>query len=123
VFASNFFEHLPDKDKLVKTLQEAHRVLGPAGRIIIIQPNLACLHGRFFDFLDHHLPLTHKSMAEALALTGFTVERCVPRFLPFTTRTRMPQRPWMLKLYLTLPPLWYIFGKQMFILAGKGRTE
>jgi SAM-dependent methyltransferase len=118
VFASNFFEHLPSKDKLLATLAEVHRVLVPEGRLLILQPNLAYLHGRFFDFLDHHLPLTHVSMAEALALSGFKIRRMVPRFLPFTTRTRLPQSPWLVRLYLLCPPAWRIMGKQMFILAG-----
>ena len=117
VFASNFFEHLPTKEKLLKTLGEVHRILVPEGRLLILQPNLAYLHGRFFDFLDHHLPLTHNSMIEALALSGFKIGRCFPRFLPFTTRSRMPQFPWLVRLYLLCPPAWRLLGKQMFILA------
>jgi len=121
VFASNFFEHLPDKEKLLQTLEEVHRVLTPGGRLLILQPNLALLHGRFFDFLDHHLPLTHASMCEALTLCGFEIVRCVPRFLPFTTRSRLPQAPWMVRAYLGFPPAWWLLGRQMFIRADKGR--
>ncbi len=123
VFASNFFEHLPDKEKLLDTLLEVHRVLVPAGRLLILQPNLAFLHGRFFDFLDHNLPLTHLSMVEALALTGFRVARMIPRFLPFTTRSRIPQAPWLVRLYLLCPPAWRILGKQMFIQAYKEEAQ
>jgi len=119
VFASNFFEHLPTKEKLLDTLAEINRVLKPAGRLLILQPNLACLHGDFFDFLDHHLPLTHNSMAEALAISGLTVKKCVPRFLPFTTRSRIPQAPWMVRLYLRVPIAWRVMGKQFFIVAEK----
>jgi len=123
VFASNFFEHLPDKEKLLDTLQEVHRVLVPDGTLLILQPNLAFLHGHFFDFLDHNLPLTHHSMAEALALTNFQVTRLIPRFLPFTTRSRVPQAPWLVRLYLAFPPAWRVMGKQMFIQAHKEKTE
>jgi SAM-dependent methyltransferase len=119
VFASNFFEHLPTKEKLLITLAQIHRVLRPGGSLCVLQPNLAYLHGRFFDFLDHHLPLTHNSMIEALAISGFTVKKCIPRFLPFTTRSRIPQSPWLVKLYLACPPAWLIMGKQMFIHALK----
>jgi SAM-dependent methyltransferase len=123
VFASNFFEHLPDKEKLLDTLLEVHRVLVPDGRLLILQPNLAFLHGRFFDFLDHNLPLTHLSMVEALALTRFRVARMIPRFLPFTTRSRLPQAHWLVRLYLLFPPAWRVMGKQMFIQAYKEETQ
>jgi len=122
VFASNFFEHLPDKEKLLDTLLEVHRILVPEGQLLIIQPNLAYLHGHFFDFLDHNLPLTHLSMAEALALTGFRITRMIPRFLPFTTRSRLPQAPWLVRLYLAFPPAWRILGKQMLIQARKEKA-
>lgn len=119
VFASNFFEHLPTKKRLMETLEEIHRVLRPGGKILILQPNLACLNGSFFDFIDHNLPLTHKSMAEALTLTGFKVEKNIKKFLPFTTRSLLPQSPWMVALYLKVRPAWMILGKQMFIVARK----
>jgi len=119
VFASNFFEHLPDKDKLLQTLAEVNRILVPDGILIILQPNMAFLHGRFFDFFDHYLPLTHKSMAEALILAGLQLKKCIPRFLPYTTRSRFPQSPWLVNLYLRLPLAWRILGKQMFIIAQK----
>jgi len=123
VFASNFFEHLESKEKFLQTLLEIHRVLAPNGHLLILQPNLAYLHGRFFDFLDHHLPLTHKSMTEALLLSGFKVKKCIPRFLPFTTRSRLPQSPALVRLYLFARPLWYLMGKQMFIDAEKMESE
>ena len=119
VFASNFFEHLPDKEKLLATLAEVRRVLQPGGSLLVLQPNLAYLHGRFFDFLDHHLPLTHVSMNEALAVSGFQTARLIPRFLPVTTRSRLPQSPWLVRLYLRFPPAWRVLGKQMFIHARK----
>ena len=39
VFASNFFEHLPNKDVFVRTLAEIHRMLRPGGRLLVLQPN------------------------------------------------------------------------------------
>lgn len=119
VMASNFFEHLPTKARLLETLAELRRILRPGGRLLVLQPNLACLHGRFFDFLDHHLPLTDRSMTEALVLSGFAVRRCVPRFLPFTTRSRLPKHPWLVRAYLAVPLAWRVMGEQLFILAER----
>lgn len=123
VMASNFFEHLPTKERLLETLTELARVLRSSGRLMVLQPNLAYLHGRFFDFLDHHLPLTHLSMSEALSISGFVVRRCIPRFLPYTTRSSLPKAPWLVRLYLDVPPIWRVMGGQMFILAEKATSR
>lgn len=40
VFCSNFFEHLPSKEKMVQILLEVCRVLRPLGTVMIIQPNI-----------------------------------------------------------------------------------
>ena len=47
VFTSNFFEHLPDKDSLRRTLQETHRCLKPGGRLICLGPNIRFLDGAY----------------------------------------------------------------------------
>jgi SAM-dependent methyltransferase len=117
VFCSNFFEHLHDKTQLLEVLAEVRRMLVPGGRLIVIQPNIRYAYREYWDFFDHHLALSHESLAEALGLAGFEIEILRPRFLPYTTRTRFPQAPWMLRVYLTLPPLHWIFGKQMLIVA------
>ncbi|MFB3077603.1 MAG: class I SAM-dependent methyltransferase, partial [Lysobacterales bacterium] len=39
VFSSNFIEHLPDKEALERTLEQALRCLKPGGRIILLGPN------------------------------------------------------------------------------------
>lgn len=119
VMASNFFEHLPSKERLLDTLAEVRRVLSPAGRLLVLQPNLAVLGGRFFDFLDHNLPLTDRSMEEALGLAGLVVRRRIPRFLPYTTRSALPKSPWLVRAYLAFPPAWRVLGGQMFILAER----
>lgn len=118
VFASNLFEHLPDKTAVLATLRECHRILHPTGRLIILQPNLRYLPGRYWDYFDHHTPLTHHSMVEALGLAGFRPVRIVPRFLPYTLKhTRLPRSAVFLRLYLRLPMLWPLFGRQMLIVA------
>ena len=120
VFSSNLFEHLADKKVLLATLREVHRVLQPQGKIMILIPNVRYLPGRYWDYFDHHIPLTHLSMTEALQLAGFSPERVVPRFLPYTVKQRLaPRSIWILRLYLRLPFLWPIFGRQMLIVAGR----
>ena len=119
VFASNFFEHLPDKDALFASLAEAYRVLRPAGRILVLQPNLRALGESYWDFIDHHIPLTDHSLVEALTIVGFKVIEVIPRFLPYTTCSRIPQNPILVRLYLSFPPVWRVMGGQAWIVAAK----
>ena len=119
VFTSNFFEHLPDKAALGRTLDQARRCLKPGGRLIALGPNIKYLPGAYWDFWDHYLPLTELSLREALENRGYTVERCVPRFLPYTMAGG-PQYPlWCLKLYLRLQFVWWLRGRQFLVIAVK----
>lgn len=119
VFASNFFEHMTSKDLLLETLREAHRVLRPRGRFLILQPNIRYAYKEYWDFFDHHLPLSHNSMIEALALAGFTPFEVRPRFLPYSTKSALPQWPILVRIYLRVRLLQNLLGKQMFIAARK----
>ncbi len=101
VFTSNFFEHLPTKSDLMSTLAECQRVTRPGGRLVVLMPNIRYLPGRYWDYLDHHLPLTHLSVAEALELSGYEVVEQVGRFLPYTVKdARFTVRPIMVRAYL-----------------------
>lgn len=118
VFASNFFEHLPGKHELHQVLLECRRVLKDGGRLLVLQPNIRYLPGKYWDYLDHHTPLTHLSMVEALELAGFEAREVVPRFLPYTVRARwMPKNLLLVRLYLKVRALWPILGRQMWITA------
>jgi ubiquinone/menaquinone biosynthesis C-methylase UbiE len=119
VFMSNFLEHLANKDDVLSTLAEIFRVLRVHGRIMVLQPNIRFLSREYWDFFDHHIPLSDKSLVEALELAGFTIERVIPRFLPYTTKSRLPRRPFWVGLYLTIPFAWRLIGKQAFILGRK----
>ena len=118
VFASNLFEHLSTKDELLATLREVRRTLRPGGRLLILQPNIRYAYREYWDFLDHHLALSHESMAEALELTGFTVVECRPRFMPYSTKSKVQQSPLLLRIYLRIPLLQWLRGGQMFLVAA-----
>lgn len=119
VFCSNFLEHLPDKEAVLQTLRECRRILREGGTAIFLQPNIRYLGGKYWDYFDHHTPLTHLSLAEGLELCGFEVERVVPRFLPYTVKQRVPRWPGLVRLYLRLPFLWRLFGRQMLLVARR----
>jgi SAM-dependent methyltransferase len=117
VFASNFFEHLESKHDLDLVLQEARERLRPGGRLLVLQPNIRYLGGRYWDFYDHATPLTHLSLREGLIKNGFEVQLMIPKFLPYTFKSRFPTMGWLVRLYLRLPPAQWLFGKQMFAVA------
>jgi len=119
VFTSNFFEHLPSKETLQRTLAEAFRCLKPNGRLICVGPNIKFLPGEYWDFWDHFLPLTELSLQEGLELTGFSVERKWPRFLPYSMSQGFTPPLVFLRLYLRLRFIWPILGKQFLVLARR----
>lgn len=118
VFTSNFFEHLPTKETLRLTLAQAMRSLRPGGRLICLGPNIRFLADVYWDFWDHYLPLSDRSLAEGVSLAGFAVERCIPRFLPYTMSHGFNPPPTLVSAYLRLPLLWPIVGRQ-FLLIGR----
>jgi SAM-dependent methyltransferase len=119
VFMSNFLEHLPDKAAVLGTFKEANRILRGGGSIIVLQPNIRFLPGEYWDFFDHHTPLTDRSLVEGLQLAGFTPDLVHPRFLPYTTKSRLPKAAFLVRLYLHFPPLWRLLGKQALVVAIK----
>lgn len=119
LFTSNFLEHLHTKSELEHFLDQVMGVLKQGGQYIILGPNLRYLPGQYWDFYDHHLGLTDRSLCEVLCLKGFSIEVCIDKFLPFTTKSRLPQYAWLVYLYLKLPFVWRFFGKQFFIVARK----
>jgi SAM-dependent methyltransferase len=119
IFASNVYEHFQSKEDVARNFSQAYRILKPGGRIVVLQPNFAYCAKQYFDFFDHRLIFTHRSMAEGLEAAGFTIERLIPRFLPFTSKSRLPRAAWMVSLYVKIPPVWKIFGAQMLVVGSK----
>lgn len=119
VFASNFFEHLPNRQRVVDTLDTIRRILAPGGKLIVMGPNVKHLTMHYWDFFDHQIALSHESMREALITSGFEIETLKARFLPYTFRSRFPKGRFFIKAYLKVPLIQRILGKQMFIVARK----
>jgi SAM-dependent methyltransferase len=119
VFTSNFFEHLPDKESLNKTLREALRCLKAGGRLIALGPNIKYLHGEYWDFYDHHIYLTEASLGEVLEVEGFHLELVCPKFLPFTMVSAPEYPMFFVGLYIALPLLWKLKGRQFLVVATK----
>lgn len=119
VFASNFFEHLPDTATFLATLGEIRRVLASGGRLLILQPNIRILGGAYWDFLDHHLPLTERTLVEALDLCGFRVREVRPRFLPYTSKSGLPRHPLLVRLYLMVPLAHRLLGGQAWVVGER----
>jgi len=119
VFMSNFLEHLPSKQLVLDTFREAYRILRDGGKIIVLQPNIRFLPGEYWDFFDHHTPLTDRSLVEGLQLAGFEADTVHPRFLPYTMKSRLPKAAWLVRLYLHIPLAWRLLGKQALVIAVK----
>ncbi len=122
VFTSNFFEHLPDKGCLTRTLAQAFRCLKPGGRLVAIGPNIKYLTGLYWDFYDHHTILTEASLGEALEIGGFALDTVVPRFLPYTLVDSREYPLFLVRLYLAMPWLWWVKGRQFLVVARKPRA-
>jgi SAM-dependent methyltransferase len=118
-FFSNYLEHLSSTEAVLEQLRVAFALLKPGGRVLIMQPNIRLIGGAYWDFIDHQTALTEKSLAEAATMAGFVTKENIARFLPYTTKSRMPQHPLLVRAYLNFPPAWLVFGKQTLYLGEK----
>jgi SAM-dependent methyltransferase len=118
-FVSNLLEHLADKAQVMELLREVHRALKPGGRIVVLMPNIRFAYREYWDFFDHQVPLTEKAVVEACIMAGYRPLKVIPAFLPYTTKSRLPQWGLLVRLYLAVPLFWRLFGKQALVVAEK----
>ena len=116
VFASNFLEHLGEEGHRI-LLPNIHRILAPNGRLILIQPNYRLNPDHYFDDATHRTIFSDQNIRAFLEGFGFKVMKLVPRFLPFSMKSRLPKWPILVRLYLASPVR--PFAGQMYIIAQK----
>jgi len=117
VFMSNYLEHLPSTDAVVKQFDVVAQILRPGGRVLVLQPNVRLVGGRYWDFIDHKVALTERSLEEAASVAGFTTVEMITRFLPFSTKSRLPKHRALVRAYLRFRPAWLLLGKQTLYLG------
>ncbi|OBK43391.1 glycosyltransferase [Mycobacterium sp. 1081908.1] len=119
VFTSNLLEHLRSKEQVERTIAAARRVLKPGGHLIAMGPNIRFVPGDYWDFWDHIVPISDRSLTELLASCDFEIAESYDRFLPYTSSSPLPQAPILVRLFLRSRPAWRILGKQFVIRARK----
>lgn len=119
VFTSNFFEHLSDVQTLVRTLIEVRRCLKYGGILIAMGPNITYAGNAYWDVVDHRLALSEHSLAKTLVSQGFSIQKCIARFLPFTMSEGLQYPTFFVAAYLRFPLAWRIFGKQFLVIGKK----
>ncbi|HEY8816293.1 MAG TPA: methyltransferase domain-containing protein [Candidatus Dormibacteraeota bacterium] len=118
-FFSNYLEHLPSTEAVLQQLRVTFSILKPGGSVLILQPNIRLIGGAYWDFIDHQTALTEKSLAEAAVMAGFRTKKVIARFLPYTTKSRIPQHPLLVRAYLNFSPAWLVLGKQTLYIGEK----
>jgi hypothetical protein len=121
IFMSNYLEHLPSGDAVIEQLRVCAGLLRVGGRVVVLQPNIRLTGHAYWDFIDHKTPLTERSLVEAASTAGFEQVCLVARFLPYTTKGRMPSHPLLVRGYLAFPPAWRMLGRQTLYVGERRR--
>ena len=110
---------MKDREEILSALSDIRTLLAPGGSLLIIQPVIDLVGNTYWDFFDHIVPMTRKSLREVLTVSGYEITDYIPRFLPYTTKSGLPVTMFLLRIYLLIP--WYLrpFAGQCFIRARK----
>jgi ubiquinone/menaquinone biosynthesis C-methylase UbiE len=122
-FSSNFLEHLHSKDDILTLMRELFRTLKPDGLALFLGPNVKYAYREYWDYFDHHIPLSDAAVTEALQLCGYVPETIIPRFLPYTMNNGTPTHEIFIRAYLQMPIVWRLLGKQFLIVARKPKPN
>jgi SAM-dependent methyltransferase len=121
VFMSNYLEHLDSSDAVIDQLRVVRRLLREGGRAIILQPNIRLVGPRYWDFIDHKVALTERSLLEAAELAQLHTVDLITRFLPYSTKGRLPTDARLVRAYLRFRPAWWLLGRQT-LFVGEARA-
>lgn len=116
IFASNLLEHF-DSDELDLMLNEFNRILASNGIVILLQPNYRYAFKEYFDDYTHKKVFSHISLSNFLESKGYKVIEAIPKFLPFSLKSRLPKSYLLTKIYLH--SFFRPMAKQMLIVAQK----
>lgn len=113
VFALNVVEHIDDHRQ---ALLNAHKMLKPGGRVIILVPAFQQLYNSFDEQLGHYRRYTDKSLRNLLEETGFEVVHSqyfnfiaiLGWFFSGSVLKKRIIPKGQMKLYNTLVPIWKI---------------
>lgn len=119
IYLSNVLEHLPSQLAVNEFLVHARKKLKKGGVVIVMGPNFKYCADEYFDCADHTTILTHVAVEEHLVAAGLVTEQVVPRFMPYSFRSRLPSFEITTRLYLRFPTVWRILGKQFLLVARK----
>jgi Methyltransferase domain len=117
IWVSNFLEHLPTQEVIASFLEKMYAAATRGGRIAVMGPNFRYCTREYFDCADHTLALTHVAIAEHLYAAGFEPVKVVPRYLPYSFRSKLPASRTLTRRYLRMPPAWRFLGKQFLVIG------
>ena len=63
--------------------------------------------------------LGNESLGAHLHSAGFEIERVIPRFVPFSFKSRLPSSTGLVRAYLRMPFVWPLLGRQLLIIARR----
>ena len=119
VFMSNYLEHLDSSDAVIEQLTVAKELVRVGGRVIVLQPNIRLVGPRYWDFIDHRVALTERSLLEAAELAGLRTVDLITRFLPYSTKGRLPSDSRLVRAYLRARPVWRLMGRQTLLVSER----
>ena len=89
----------------------------------MLQPNIRLVGPRYWDFIDHRVALTDRSLLEAAELAGLRARvELVTRFLPYSTKGRLPDATRGSSVPTSaFRPAWLALGRQTLFVGVRAR--